>query len=106
MLARAILYVLIFLIELAIFAKFRSVKVRQACLLAGSCALYLSWGIWFGAVLLASIVMNYLLGAWIRRTPSALILWTGILLVVAEACPPCPALGYLVLDLPGHELPV
>jgi alginate O-acetyltransferase complex protein AlgI len=24
--------------------------------------------------------MNYLLGAWIRRTPSALILWTGILL--------------------------
>jgi alginate O-acetyltransferase complex protein AlgI len=80
MLARAILYVLIFLIELAIFAKFRSVKVRQACLLTGSCALYLSWGIWFGAVLLASIVMNYLLGAWIRRTPSALILWTGILL--------------------------
>jgi len=80
MLVRGILYVLVFLIELVIFAKFRSPKVRQAALLAGSCALYLSWGVWFGAVLLASIVMNYLLGEWIRRRPSAPVLWTGILL--------------------------
>ena len=77
---RGILYVLVFLIEVVIFAKFRSPKVRQAGLLAGSCALYLSWGVWFGAVLLASIVMNYLLGEWIRRRPSVSVLWTGVLL--------------------------
>jgi len=77
---RAILYVLVFLIEAMVLARLRSVKLRQACLLAGSCVLYLSWGIWFGAVLLASIVMNYLLGAWIRRRPTALPLSSGIFL--------------------------
>src|ERR1035438_3597002 len=80
MLLRGILYILIFPAVVAIFAKFRSLKVRQAALLAGSCALYLSWGVWFGVVLLASIVMNYLLGEWVRRKPSALALSTGILL--------------------------
>src|ERR1035438_6082134 len=80
MLVRAVLYILVFLIELLVFARFRSSKVRQAALLGGSCALYLSWGVWFGAVLLASIVMNYLLGEWIRRQPSAPALSTGILL--------------------------
>ena len=71
MFVRGVLYILVFLIELLIFAKFRSPKVRQAALLAGSCALYLSWGVWFGAVLLTSIVMNYLLGEWIRKPPAA-----------------------------------
>jgi alginate O-acetyltransferase complex protein AlgI len=83
MLVRGILYILIFLAVVAIFAKFRSPKVRQAALLAASCALYLSWGLWFGAVLLASIVMNYLFGAWIRRHPTATALSTGILLNLA-----------------------
>ena len=55
MVVRGILYILIFLVVVAILAKFRSSKVRQAALLAGSCALYLSWGLWFGLVLLASI---------------------------------------------------
>jgi alginate O-acetyltransferase complex protein AlgI len=80
MLVRGILYVLVFLIEVMIFAKVRSPKLRQAALLAGSCVLYLSWGFWFGAVLLTSIVMNYFLGRWIRRKPIASVLWTGILL--------------------------
>src|ERR1035438_9578754 len=80
MLVRGILYILVFLAMVAIFAKFRAPKVRQAALLAASCALYLSWGLWFGAVLLASIAMNYLLGGWIRRQPSAPALSTGILL--------------------------
>ena len=80
MLLRGILYILIFLALTAVLARFRSSKVRQAALLAGSSALYLSWGLWFGAVLLASIVMNYLLGEWIRRRPSAPALSTGILL--------------------------
>jgi alginate O-acetyltransferase complex protein AlgI len=83
MLVRGILYILIFLAVVAIFAKFRSPKVRQSALLAASCALYLSWGLWFGAVLLASIVMNYLVGAWIRRQPTAPALSTGLVLNLA-----------------------
>jgi len=80
MLVRGILYILVFLIVVAIFAKFRSPKVRQFALLAASCAIYLSWGVWFGAVLLASVVMNYLVGEWIRRNLSATALSSGILL--------------------------
>jgi alginate O-acetyltransferase complex protein AlgI len=83
MLVRGILYILIFLAVVAIFAKFRSPKFRQSALLAASCALYLSWGLWFGAVLLASIVMNYLVGAWIRRQPTAPALSTGLVLNLA-----------------------
>jgi alginate O-acetyltransferase complex protein AlgI len=83
MLVRGILYILIFLAVVAIFAKFRSPKVRQSALLVASCALYLSWGLWFGAVLLASIVMNYLVGAWIRRQPTAPALSTGLVLNLA-----------------------
>jgi alginate O-acetyltransferase complex protein AlgI len=80
MLLRGILYILTFLMAVAIFAKFRSPRVRQVALLAGSGALYLSWGVWFGAVLLASIVMNYFVGEWIRRKLSAVALSSGILL--------------------------
>ncbi len=83
MFARGILYVVVFVMEVAIFAGFRSAKLRQAALLAGSCVLYLSWGYWFGAVLLVSIVMNYLLGNWVRRRPTASVLAIGILFNLA-----------------------
>ena len=83
MFARGILYVAVFVLEVAIFAGFRSAKVRQAALLAGSCVLYLSWGYWFGAVLLVSIVMNYLLGSWVRRRPTGFVLAIGILFNLA-----------------------
>ncbi|MFZ0313707.1 MAG: MBOAT family O-acyltransferase [Candidatus Korobacteraceae bacterium] len=83
MFARGILYVAVFVLEVAIFAGFRSAKVRQAALLAGSCVLYLSWGYWFGAVLLVSIVMNYLLGSWVRRRPTGSVLAIGILFNLA-----------------------
>lgn len=42
--------------------------------------LYLSWGIWFTAVLLASTVMNFWLGEWLRRKAARLALTSGILL--------------------------
>jgi len=57
--------------------------VRQATLLIASCALYLTWGAWFAAVLLTSTVMNYLVGEWIRRKRSGLTLSVGILLNLA-----------------------
>ncbi len=83
MLFRGTLYGLVFLICVGVFAKVRSRAVRQTVLLLGSYALYLSWGVWFGGVLLASTVMNFLLGKWLRRNPSSLVLATGILLNLA-----------------------
>ena len=77
---QGILYVLVFLIEIAVFAKVRARNVRQAALLAGSYVLYFTWGAWFSAVLLASTAMNYLLGEWLRRKPSWPALGVGILL--------------------------
>src|SRR5271166_2526812 len=79
-LLRETLYTLVFLLSVAVFAKIRSRSVRQPVLLIGSYLLYLSWGIWFAGVLLASTVMNFLLGEWLRRTPTRLALATGILL--------------------------
>jgi alginate O-acetyltransferase complex protein AlgI len=83
MLFRGTLYGLVFLICVGIFAKVRSRAVRQTVLLLASYMLYLSWGVWFGIVLLASTVMNFLLGRWLRRNPSALVLAIGILLNLA-----------------------
>lgn len=83
MLLRAILYGLVFLLCVVVFAKVRSRAVRQPVLLIGCYALYLTWGAWFAVVLLASTVMNFLLGKWLRRKPSGLVLSTGILLNLA-----------------------
>src|SRR5271157_4419346 len=71
------------LLGVVVFAKVRSRRIRQAVLLVGSYALYVTWGIWFAAVLLTSTVMNFFLGRWLRQKPSSLILWTGILLNLA-----------------------
>ncbi len=57
--------------------------MRQAILLISSYVLYLSWGGWFAAVLLASTTMNFLLGEWLRRRPTRLTLTIGILLNLA-----------------------
>jgi alginate O-acetyltransferase complex protein AlgI len=64
-------------------AKVRSRPLRQATLLIASSALYLTWGIWFAAILLTSTVMNYLVGEWLRRKRSGLTLSVGILLNLA-----------------------
>jgi alginate O-acetyltransferase complex protein AlgI len=66
-----------------ILARVRSRPVRQATILIASYALYLSWGGWFAAVLLASTVMNYLVGEWVRREHSGKILSVGIFLNLA-----------------------
>ncbi len=62
-------YVLLFLICVAVFAKVRLRMARQTVLLASSIALYLSWQPWFGVVLFASIVINFLFGKWLRAKP-------------------------------------
>jgi len=83
MFLRPILYVLVFFACFSIFASARSRRVRQVTLLIASFGLYFTWEPWFFAVLLASIIMNFLLGKWLRRDPSAAILALGILLNLA-----------------------
>jgi alginate O-acetyltransferase complex protein AlgI len=83
MLFRGILYGLVFLLCVVVFAKVRSRAVRQPVLLIGCYALYLTWGAWFAVVLLTSTVMNFLLGKWLQRKPSGLVLSVGILLNLA-----------------------
>ncbi len=78
MLLTGLLYGVALLIALLVFGKIPSFKVRQAVLLVASYALYLTWGVWFGVVLLASTVMNFLLGRWLKRQPTATVLWAGL----------------------------
>lgn len=83
MLVRGILYGAVFLLGVGVFAKVRSRAVRQAVLLIGGYALYLTWGRWFAIVLLASTAMNFLLGKWLQRKLSGRVLSVGILLNLA-----------------------
>ena len=76
-------YVLAILLSLAVFAKVRSRTVRQGVLLAASYAVYLSWGAWFAAVLFTSTVVNFFIGAGLRRKRSGSILFVGILFNLA-----------------------
>ncbi|MGE5055405.1 MAG: MBOAT family O-acyltransferase, partial [Acidobacteriota bacterium] len=71
-------YLLVCLVCVAVLAKTASPTARQAVLLAASYGLYLTWTRWFAAVLIFSVVMNYLLGGWLRRKPTAAHLWAGI----------------------------
>ena len=81
--SKGILYALVLLLSVVIFAKVRSRTVRQAALLVGSYAVYTTWGVWFAGVLLVSTAMNFALGVWLRRKPSLPALWTGIALNLA-----------------------
>ncbi len=56
----------------------RSCRARQAFLLLVSYAFYFAWGRWFLIVLVASTMINFLVGRWMRRRPSLAVLWTGL----------------------------
>ncbi|MFL6304504.1 MAG: MBOAT family O-acyltransferase [Candidatus Sulfotelmatobacter sp.] len=75
-------YLSVFLVCVAVLAKAASPTLRQAVLVVASYGLYLTWTRWFAAVLIFSVVMNYLLGKWLRRNPAAARLWVGISLNV------------------------
>jgi D-alanyl-lipoteichoic acid acyltransferase DltB (MBOAT superfamily) len=83
MLFQGILYVLLFLLCVLLLPKVGSRTVRQSILLLASYALYLSWGIWAAAILLASTGMNFLVGKQLRRNPSGVVLAVGIALNLA-----------------------
>jgi alginate O-acetyltransferase complex protein AlgI len=77
---QSIAYVLIFFVCAIALARVSVRSLRQSVLLLASIFLYLTWTRWFAAVLFLSILMNFLLGKWLRRNPSAAPLWTGIVL--------------------------
>ena len=83
MLFQGACYVLLFVICVAVFAKVRSRGVRQAILLFASFALYLTSVPWFAGVLVTSIVMNFLIGRWVRRNPSWVPLALGVVFNLA-----------------------
>ena len=72
-------YTLTFLLCLAVFSRVQARKIRQGTLLIASYALYLTWSPWFAAVLLASTLVNFAIGNKLRRNPSGLILFLGII---------------------------
>jgi alginate O-acetyltransferase complex protein AlgI len=80
MLQRALLYGLTFLVCVIVCAKARSRATRQITLLICSYILYLSWSRWFVIVLLASTVMNFLVGKWLQKSRSGPVLTLGIAL--------------------------
>ena len=83
MLFRALLYSLAMVVAVLGLSRLRSARARQLLLLVLSYALYVSWAWWFGLVLLASTLVNFLFGQRLRRKRSALTLWTGIAVNVA-----------------------
>jgi D-alanyl-lipoteichoic acid acyltransferase DltB (MBOAT superfamily) len=80
---QAACYLAIFAICVVVLAKTSSRSIRQTILLFASIALYLNWTPWFAAVLITSIVVNFLLGRWLQRDPQALPLITGIVFNLA-----------------------
>lgn len=76
------IYVIGLAIAWSIAWRLPSARHRQLLLLAISYIFYATWGVWFLAVLIASSLMNYALGVYLRRRPSSRRLWVGILLNV------------------------
>lgn len=77
---RSTAYIVVFCACVLALAKLRRMRARQVILLAASFGLYLTWVPWFGLVLAGSIVLNFLIGKWLRRWNSWLPLAVGILL--------------------------
>ena len=75
---RALLYAVALLAGLIVMSKARSRTVRQMFLVFVSYGLYVTWGAWFLAVLVASTIINFLLGRWMMRRQSAAVLWVGL----------------------------
>ncbi len=85
-LLQAITYIVVFLLCVMTLAKVRRVQIRQAVLLLASYGLYLSWARWFAAILAASVIINFLIGKWLRRNRAGLPLWTGIIFNLGLLC--------------------
>ena len=56
----------------------RDIRIQQLALLAASWLFYLTWGWGFLAVLVASSLLNYALGLFLRRHLTLVRLWAGV----------------------------
>jgi alginate O-acetyltransferase complex protein AlgI len=56
----------------------RSGKQKQLLLLLAGYLFYAGWQTWLVSVLIFSSLMNYILGRYLRRRPSARHLWLGL----------------------------
>lgn len=86
MTVQSLSYLLFVLLIWVLARPLRSFKARQWLLLIASYIFYASWGISFLALLLGSSLMNYWLGAVLRRQPDARRLWLGITFNVLLLC--------------------
>ena len=80
---REALYCVLLLFCVIVCATSRSRATRQCVLVLSSFTLYLTWEYWFVVILLASTVLNFLVGKWLQRNPSGRVLSIGILLNLA-----------------------
>ena len=80
---QAACYAALFVTCVIALAKVRSYKMRQAILLVASIALYLTWQLWFAAVLFLSIVINFVFGRLLRVKPHWLPLSAGVVFNIA-----------------------
>ena len=83
---QAILYLVVFLALMVLFARVRRHDLRQWGLLAASFLLYLTWTRWFAAILLGSIIVNYLVGLWLRARTAWPALTVGVAFNFALLC--------------------
>jgi alginate O-acetyltransferase complex protein AlgI len=70
--------VVIVLVAWIIAWTFPSVRARQALLLAASYLFYSNWGLGFLSILIASSLLNFILGALLRRRLTSGVLWLGV----------------------------
>lgn len=78
-----ITYILAFILCIIVRAKVRHPGIRRIALLVASYGVYLTWVPWFAGVLVTSVAVNFLLGKWLRKSQSGLLLGTGIIFNLA-----------------------
>jgi alginate O-acetyltransferase complex protein AlgI len=102
---QAFCYVLISLTCVVAMATLHSRTLRQSILLIASFALYLTWHAWFAAVLLISIIVNFLLGKWLHAKPYSIPLSIGVIfnLALLSAFKYVPQLTIHLLPLSMQE---
>jgi alginate O-acetyltransferase complex protein AlgI len=76
-------YLLCTLLVCAAVGTRRSIRTRQLALLLASWLFYLGWGAGFLSILIVSSLMNYLLGAALRKRVTGGRLWVGVAMNVA-----------------------
>ena len=72
--------IVLVLVLMVLGSRLPSAKGRQIFFLAASYLFYANWGMGFLAILIISSLMNYTCGLALRRKPTALRLWIGIVL--------------------------